>query len=180
MGYHQSYVRTGYEYVVGNRTGDMFCYNAKQDGKVISIGEKGIIVEYADSTQKGVSLGRRYGKAEGSIYPHDIETPMKVGQKFKKGDTIAYNTGFFEPDALDPNTIVYKSSMNVKVALYESSQTHEDSSAISRDVSRKLSAKTIKVRSFVLDFNQNVRDVLKIGQELGPKDILMVIEDEIT
>lgn len=179
-GYHQPLVRTGYEYVIGNRTTDMFCYCAKQDGKVVGVTESGIIVEYADGTQKGVTLGRVYGKAEGSVYPHDIVTPMKIGQKFKKGDTVAYNTGFFEPDLLDPKRVVMKNSMLVTTALYESNQTHEDSSVISKALSRRLSAKTTKVKSFVINFNQNLLDVVKPGQAVNPKDVLMIIEDEIT
>lgn len=179
-GYHQPLVRTGYEYVIGNRTTDMFCYCAKQDGKVVGLTESGIIVEYADGTQKGVTLGRVYGKAEGSVYPHDIVTPMKLNQKFKKGDTVAYNTGFFEPDLLDPKRVVMKNSMLVTTALYESNQTHEDSSVISKNLSRRLSAKTTKVKSFVINFNQNLLDVVKPGQAVNPKDVLMIIEDEIT
>jgi hypothetical protein len=158
----------------------MFCYNAKLDGKVVSIEEKGIIIEYVDGTKKGIELGRTYGKAEGSVYPHDIVSFMKVNQKFKKGDTIAYNTGFFEQDILDPSRVIMKNSMVVKTVLYESNQTLEDSSVISRDISRKMSAKTTKMRNFVLDFNQGLRDVVKIGQKVSPNDILMVIEDEIT
>ena len=82
-GYHQPMLRTGYEYAIGNRTSDMFAYTAKQDGKVISINEHGVIVEYVDGTRKGVNLGRQYGKAEGSVYPHDVVSAVKENQKFK-------------------------------------------------------------------------------------------------
>lgn len=179
-GYTQPQYRTGYEYVMANRTTDMFAYTAKKEGKVTAITETGIIVEYTDGEIKGVTLGRIFGKAEGSVYPHDIVTPMKVGQKFKKGDAVAYNTGFFEPDTLDPKRIIMKNSMTVKVALYESNQTHEDSSAISKALSVRMKAKTTKVKSYVVNFNQNLLDVVKTGQRVTPKDILMIIEDEIT
>jgi hypothetical protein len=158
----------------------MFCYSARQDGRVVSKGKTGIIVEYADGTRKGVSLGRTYGKAEGSVYPQDVTTMLSAGDTFKKGANIAYNTGFFEPDFMAPGNIIYKGSMLVKTALWESNQTFEDSSSISRSLSKKMSASTTKVKSIVVDFKQNLIDVVKIGQSVHPKDILMVIEDEIT
>lgn len=178
--YHQPQLRTGYDYVMANRTTDMFAYTAKQDGKVISLDARGIIVEYVDGTQKGVTLGRVYGKAEGSMYPHDIVCDLKLGQKFKKGAAIAWNKNFFERDILDPTHIVMKTSMLVKTVIYESAQTHEDSSSISKALSARMAAKTTKVRSFVINFNQNLSSIVKPGTRLSPKDLLMLIEDEIT
>ena len=180
VGYRQNSYRTGYEYIVGQRTGDMFCYAAKQDGKVISKTPDGILVEYKDGTKKGVALGRQYGKAEGSTYPHDIVSHLEVGNTFKKGKVITYNTGFFEQDFIDPTAVVMKNSMNSKVVLYESSQTHEDSCAISAKLSAKATMSSTKVKSFTIDFKQNLLNVVKPGQKLSPKDILMIIEDEIT
>lgn len=179
-GYHQPMIRTGYEYVIANRTGDMFAFTAKQDGVVSALTPTGIIVDYKDGTKKGVTLGRVYGKAEGSVYPHDIVTKLTVGQKFKKGDAVAYNEGFFEQDILDPTKIVMKNSLLAKTVLYESNETHEDSSAISKELSGKLSANTTKTKSYLIDFKQNLLDVVKQGQDVSPKDTLMIIEDEIT
>ena len=179
-GYHQPYVRTGYESVIANRTTDMFAYTAKQDGKVVAKTKTGIIVDYADGTRKGVSIGRIFGKAEGSVYPHDIVSDLEVGDVVKKGDIVAYNTGFFEKDFLNPGKVIMKNSMNVKTALYESNQTHEDGSSISKEVSARLSAKTTKVKSITVGFKQNLLNIVKVGQVVEPKDYLMIIEDEIT
>lgn len=179
-GYHQPLVRTGYESVIGNRTHDMFCFTARQDGKVVSVTDKGIIVEYKDGTRKGVTLGRIYGKAEGSVYPHDVKTFLKENSSFKAGDCIAYNDGFFEPDFMNPGRVVFKTSMLVKVALVETNQTFEDSSSISRRLSNKFNTKTTKVKSITVNFKQNLNKVLMPGTQVKPKDILMYIEDEIT
>jgi hypothetical protein len=158
----------------------MFAVTAQKTGKIISKNEHGIIIEYADGEKKGITLGRVYGKAEGSTYPHDIVTPLDVNDKFVKGDILAYNTGFFEPDFLEPKRVVMKSSMSVKVALYESNQTIEDSSTISKNLSEKLKAKTTKVKSLTVNFKQNIINAVKPGQKVNPKDLLMIIEDEIT
>lgn len=179
-GYTQPQVRTGYESVIAHRTSEMFATTAKQDGKVISISKHGILVEYTDGTRKGVNLGRVFGKAEGSVYPHDITTFLKEGESFKKGTPLAYNSGFFEPNFLNPKEIIMKASMVVKVALLEGDQTYEDSCAISSDLSSRMSVNTTKVKSIVVNFNQNLREIHPVGSEIKPKDILCLIEDEIT
>ena len=166
--------------MIANRTSDMFAFLAKDDGKVVSLNENGVIVEYKDGTQKGVLLGRNYGKAEGSVYPHDIVSMVKLGQTFKKGDPIAYNSGFFEPDFLNPKRILLKNSMTVKTVLLESNQTHEDASCISKELGERMRAKTTKIRTFNLEFSQNLVNVVKVGQEVNPKTLLMIIEDQIT
>lgn len=179
-GYHQPYLRTGYEQVLAHRAGELFAYTAKEPGKVISKNDKGLIVEFNSGEKRGFKIGRQYGRAEGSVYPHDITSTLEVGDEFKVGETIIYNTGFFEPDFLNPKSVVWKSSMAVKTVLYESSQTHEDSSSISPRISNKLTAKTTKVRSFVVEFKQGVKNVIKIGSNTEPNDVLFIIEEAVT
>jgi len=166
--------------VIANRTTDMFAFTAKKSGKVIHKDDNGIIVEYSDGETKGVTLGRVYGKAEGSVYPHDIVSNLNIGDDIKKGNIVAYNTGFFEPDIIDSKKIIMKNSLIVRTALYESLQTFEDSSSISKELSAKLKSKTTKLKSVVVDFNQNILNVVKIGSILKPKDIIFTIEDAIT
>lgn len=180
QGYSAPMIRTGYESVIGMRTSEIFAKTADQDGVVTSISPKGITVKYADGTEEGYALGTLYGKAEGSVYPHPLVTPMKVGQKFKKDEYLTYNTGFFEPDPILPGGIVYKGSLMTRVAFMEVPQTHEDSSAISQRLSQRLMTTTTKVKTYTVGFKQNVHDIVKVGQKLRPEDFLMIIEDEIT
>lgn len=177
---HPPQFRTSYEYVIGSRTDPMFCHNARQEGVVKEITPKGVIVQYKDGTTEGFETGTVYGRAEGSIYPHNLVSELKVGQKFKEGDNIVYNTGFFERDKLDPNAVVFKNSFTVRVALLETSQTHEDSCAISKALGEKLRASTTKMKSIVVDFSQSIHEVVSANQSVKPKDALMVITDEIS
>lgn len=173
-------VRTGYESVIGMRTGAMFAKVAKEDGVVTSITDKGITVKYKSGKEEGYPLGTLFGKAEGSVYPHTLVTQMKVGQKFKKDEYLTYNSNFFTPDPILPGGIVYKGSLMARVALVELPETHEDSSTISMDLARRLKTTVTKVKTFTVDFKQNVLNVVKVGQAVKPEDILMTIEDEIT
>ena len=179
-GYHQLPVRTGYEQVIGHRTGDLFSLTAKKAGKVTSVSEKGIIVEYEGGDSQGYELGRRFGNAAGLTLPHNIVTPLREGQSFKAGAPICYNDGFFEPDVFNPGNIIWKGGLLVNVALMESSMTLEDSSGISPRVAELLSTKTTKVNTIVVRFNQKVSRLLKAGTVVEPESILCVIEDEVT
>jgi hypothetical protein len=127
---------------------------AKQDGKVIELNKEGVIVEYSDGTRVGIELGRRYGKAAGLIVPHEIVTSLKADSSFKRGDTLVYNTGFFEPDVLNPKQVIWKSSVSAKTVLMESTYTFEDSSALSRRLAGKLITKTTTMRAIVVNFDQ--------------------------
>lgn len=157
----------------------MFAATAKKPGKVISVNAQGIIVEYEDKTRQGVRLGTIYGNAAGLVIPHSVITKLKVGQEFKAGDTIAYNDGFFEPDVLNPNQIVFKSATNARTVLLESPDTLEDSSAISERLASTLKTKITKVRTIVLNFNQRVHRLVKTGDSVETESILCVIEDAI-
>jgi len=179
-GYEPPIVRTGYEYVIAKRNTDMFAYNADRDGKVLSVTKKGIIIEYDDGNRVGIELGRVYGRAEGSYYPHNLVTMYKEGDTFKKDNVLVYNTNFFQEDIFSPKSIVLKHVVYAKVAMQENSNTYEDSSAITKNFSEKLVADTTKVRSIVVKFNQNVHDIVKIGSQVTGNDNLMLIEDEIS
>lgn len=180
QGYQPPVVRTGYEQVIAHRTSDMFAYSARKNGKVISVNETGIVIEYEDGEQKGIELGRRYGTAAGLTIPHEVITDLKIGQKFKEGEVIAYNSGFFQRDFLNPDNVVWKSGISIKVALMESTKTFEDSSSISKRVSNLLTTKVTYVRTIIINFADTVRRLVKVGDMVEPEDILCIIEDPVT
>lgn len=179
-GYTQMPVRTGYEQVIAHRTSDLFAFTAKKAGKVVKLDEHGMVVQYEDGELKGFELGRRYGSAAGLTIPHLVKTELKLGQEFQPGALICYNEGFFERDVLNPNGVVWKAGLLVKTVLLESTDTLEDSSAISQRVAERLSTKTTKVKSVVVSFDQSVRRLVKEGQRVESEDILCIIEDAVT
>lgn len=178
-GYRQSPVLTGYEYIVGKRTGKLFSTMAEEDGVVEKLTPHGMVVAYANGKKVGIPLGRNYGRAEGTVYPHDIVSSLKPGDTFKRGDIIAYNSNFFEPSYSDPKNIIMKINRCVNVAFMESNSTHEDSSTISPRFSQLLGTEVTKVKSYVIRFTQNIHELKKPGEEVHPNDVLMIIEDEI-
>lgn len=179
-GYVQPHVRTGYEQVIPHRVGDMFAVTAKQAGKVISRNDDGVVVEYVDGTKQGITLGRRFGNASGLTIPHQIHSDLKEGDSFAVGDPLAWNTGFFERDVLNPNQIIWKSATMCRVALMESPDTLEDSSAISTSLSQKLITEQVKIKDIVVNFDQAIHRMVKEGERVEPESILCFIEDEIS
>lgn len=179
-GYRQALLRTGYEQVIPHRVGDMFAVTAKKPGKVVSVTKDGIIVEFADGERKGVILGRRYGNAAGLTIPHTIKTDMVVGQTFEVGEPIAYNTGFFERDVLNPKQIIWKSATLAKVVLMESPDTLEDSSAISPRLTKKLVTEQIKIKDIVVNFDQEIHRMVNEGDVVEPESMLCIIEDALS
>lgn len=178
--YCQPYVRTGYEKVAAHRTTKLFSTTAEENGVVVSANEEGLIVKYESGRIDQIALGRQYGKAEGSVYPHDVISKLKQGNKFAKGAVLAFNEKFFEPDFLDPSAVNMKVSGFGTVAFIEDKSTHEDSCTISPKLGQRFETEVTKIKSYVVRFEQAVQEVIKIGEEVHARDVLMVIEDEIT
>lgn len=179
-GYTPTPLRTGYERIIGQRTSDLFCSTATQQGKVTNVSKDAITVEYKDGSKQSVELGRRFGNAAGTHFPHSIVTDFKEGDTVKEGESIAYNENFFTPDPLNPKETLWKAGVMVKTALMEANDTFEDSSVISEKTADKLGTGITKVRYLFFDFDQTVTNLLEEGTEVSPDSILCTIEDSVT
>lgn len=179
-GYRPLSVVTGAEQVLAQRNTDMFAFAAKQDGKIVELTDVGVVVEYADGTQHGVEIGRRYGSAAGLTIPHQIVCDMRVGQKFKAGHIVSYNSDFYARDPRNITNVLWKGGIEVKCAVYDSSDTLEDSSVISESTAALLTTRMTKVRTIVIRFDQVVNRLVKPDRDLEADDILCVIEDAVT
>jgi hypothetical protein len=179
-GYHQFTVRTGYDNIIAERTSELFAVIAKKPGTVRSVKDSGMVVDYDDGTDQGYQLGRRFGNAAGLTIAHNVVTPLREGDKFQPGEAICYNDGFFEPDFFDPKRIALKNAVDATTVLWESSDTHEDSSAISRTLSGKLSANISKVKTIQVAFDQKVSQLVTVGQKVEADSVLCFIEDSVT
>lgn len=179
-GYQQPSIRTEYEYILPYRVSSLFCFIAEEDGKVTELTNKLITIEYTSGKVKAFSIGTVLGRAEGSIYTHNLVTDLKLNSKFNKNDYIYYNSSFFEKDWLDNKVLIPKMSRMVTVALSMTNNVYEDSSAISIDVSKQMSTPVVKEKSFVIEFTNNVINLLPENTHVEPNDILFTILDEHT
>ncbi len=179
-GYKPTPLRTGYEYVIAERTDDLYATTAKQKGKVTAVNKEAITVEYADGSKVSVQLGRRFGTAAGSVYPHSVVTDFEKGAIVDVGDCIAYNENYFTPDVLSPKQVLWKAGVLARTAILESSDTFEDSSAISEAMAKELGSDVTKVRYMFVEFGQTIGNLVKEGDKVEPESILCTIEDMVT
>ena len=178
--YHVMPTRSLYDTKLAKRASNTFAALARVDGTVESVDEFGIVVVGKDGKRRHVALGRSYGSSGGLHVPHDVVTNLKVGDKVKVGDAIAYNPAFFEPDPMNPKALVQKFGKLVKVALMEHRFTYEDSTAISREVAGEVKTKISKQIEQMVDFDQAIHRVVKVGQFVNVDDPLCYIEENVT
>lgn len=179
-GYRTMPLRTGYERVILSRVNEDFGLVAEQDGEVVEITETSLMIRYKDGSEHAFDLGRRFGQAAGAVYPHELKSNVKPGQKFKAGHALFYNAQYFEPDPLDSSVVVWKSGVPCRVAFLESPETHEDASSISQSLAEKLNTQITKVRDITVSFDQSVHRLVEVGDRVEVDSILCSIEDAIT
>lgn len=180
VGYHQPTIRTGYEHVIGQRQDERYCLVARQPGVVKSMNETGLIVLYdGDKEETGIQIGRYYGTAAGLVVPHQVIAHVKVGQKFKVGDCLVYNTGFYEPDMLEPSKVIYKTAMDVTTVLWESTQTLEDASSISPRLAERSTTTITKMKSIVVNFTDEISKLIDVGAKTEFDTPLCYISDSV-
>jgi len=180
QGYVQPVIRTGYESVMPYRVGKLYCVIAKDDCTVIYMNNKIMKVKYKNGDIETIQIGRIYGKAEGTTYPHEIYTPYKVGDKIKKDQYICYNKNFFEEDWYNKGQLIFKMNQYVKVALTESEDVYEDSCSISQSFSDSFVTRITKERSFIIEFDKNIVNLLPVGTVVEPNDTLFTIVNEVS
>lgn len=177
-GYRQPTVRTGYDYIAPHRSSTDFCSTAKEDGVVKDITDKLITIEYKSGEEVSYPVGDTYGEMEGSVYLHELVSDLKKGSRIKKDEPIAYHKDFFERDWLDPSKLVLKTTSEATVAIMMNNEVFEDSSAISKKFAETMGTTIVEERKFVLDFKQNITNLLPVGTEVKPEDILFMALDE--
>ena len=175
-----SYTRTDYDKVVQHRTSDLYAATADMDGEVIKSSKRGISIRYKDDTIRHVALGKKFGKADAALYPFNIVTSLKKGDMIKKGTPIAYNEAFFTPDTLDGKGVVMKQSVLVPVGLVIGRREDEDSCTIAKSLVDDLLVDKSIAKTFLIDFDQNVHEVVKIGSKVSVDSVMSVIEGSAT
>lgn len=181
VGTEISPIRTGYEAVMAHRVDDLFAATAKGPGKVTEVTDEYVVVTYDDPKlgEDRIEIGRRFGTVTGKCFPHDVVCDLPVGTKVQAGTGIAYNKGFFARDWRNPGGLYWKNGAQAYIGLVENNDTYEDSSRISRRLAEKLTAVTSHIRTIMVNFDQNVHKLVKVGDTLDVDDVLCFIEEAV-
>lgn len=180
-GYETQPLRTGVERTVAHRMNDTFAQMADGDGTVTEITDDYVAIKYKSGDVKKYQIGERIITSTGSKYPQVIvTTATKVGDKYKKGDCIAYNKGFFSVNPLEKNKVDYMSGCLVRTALREAGYTLEDSCAISSELADRLMTVGSEGHPIRVSFDEEIANLVKIGDRLNIGDPLCLIEDSVS
>ncbi|ECF3006173.1 hypothetical protein E2H08_03350 [Salmonella enterica subsp. enterica serovar Enteritidis] len=172
--------QTGQGKLVAHRTSSKHARILEQDATVLDVTPDAIRVRYADKTEESFPLGRWFGAHEGQLYPHDMVTEWKKGDKLKAKTVVTYNSKHFAPDYYNPTQVNWKNGALATVVLIEGEETFEDSNAIDNTIAKQLEAETTKPKEVVIGFNQNILEVIKEGSEVDIDTILCTFSDNLS
>lgn len=171
--------RTGYESIVADYCDDSkFAVVAKKPGKVTKVTDHFVTIQYDDGTVESYKCGRQFGVSAGTIIPMPTVSELKEGQKIKVGTPIVYNVDFFEKDPFNVDGgLVLKFGIPTIVRFVDSRATIEDSSAISKRLSEKLAIEVTHKRTVIVNFSDEIYDLVDIGQMVHQEDAICKLID---
>lgn len=130
---------------------------------------------YEESNIDIIQFGTRFSLISGSYLKQTIVLNAEKGDRIKKGDIVAYNSGFFEPDPYSKQ-VSWKHGVMATIAILESDDTLEDSNGISKELSKKLSMSAAHNQTVMITSKTVIHDIVKVGQHVQSTDPLCMIE----
>lgn len=160
---------------------DMFAFKAKKDGtiKEIVIDPKNknsyMLIEYKDGTHDFVDLSESIEKnSDGGYYvPLKLDTDMKVGQRIKAGQVVAYDKMSFSNSLGESDNLAVNIGTLAKVAIMNTDEGYEDSAALTAEFARRLGTDVIVNIEKTIDKNANVFLMKKIGENVMEGDTIL-------
>lgn len=145
-----------------------FVVNAKEAGTVVEIDEKHqlMVVEYKSGKHHAINLAPMLVKNGGGGFweSNNLVTNLKVGDKFKQNDPLAWHKEFFSNSSL--NGCRLNMGTLTKIAVMSAYNTHQDATYITQKLSKDAASDMCFQRSVVVGKNANVSYMVKIGDEV--------------
>lgn len=172
-------VTTGADQALPYLSDNTFSYKAKLAGKVISISNDAMVVEYKDSTRDMIDMRNKMLKnSNGGFYTSSkLSTNLKVGQTFKDGQILAYDKNMYSGDMMLGDNISYKVGTLSKLAILNTSEGFEDSAVISEILSEQMASDVVEIKKVTLSKNTNILNMVKVGDLIFEGDPLIVFQD---
>lgn len=173
-------LRTGYEEVIAHRADPLYAITAEEDGTITKLTKNSLELSYKSGAKTTHRIGTIFGKVSSIHIPHKIICDRTVGYRFKAGEVIAFNIGYFKRDYFNPTQVAFMSGYMASVALMESTDTLEDSCAISQLASEKMKTKISINRDIIIGYDQAIHNLVNIGDKVDLDSPLCYIEDAVT
>ena len=106
-----------------------------------------------------------------------LDTKLKKGSKFKKGDIIAYDR-YSYGTAGESSELAYNLGVLTKVAIMNNDEGFEDSTSISHELSEALASEVVTMRDTPpLSKSTNIYELVKVGQPIQEGDPLIIYQN---
>lgn len=171
-------ITTGADEALPYMISNIFAFKAKGKGTIKDINDERMIVEYDDGTYDYVDLTERIEKNSSSGFYGVIklDTDLKVGNKVKEGQIIAYDKESFSSDFGENDNLSYNIGTMCKFAMLNTDEGFEDSAIISEDLSEDMTSDIILKIDKVFDKNTNIYNMVSVGQEIEEGDTLLIAQ----
>ena len=168
---------------------DMFAYKAKENGTVTEVVDGDhMIITYDRAIQahdrssylsEYISLKEEVKKnSDGGFFiTLKLSTDLQPGDKFKKGDIVAYDKSSFSNKMGEDDNLAYNLGVLAKVAILNTDEGFEDSTSISEWLSDAMATDVVIEKDKDLSKNTNVYQMVKVGQEVQEGDPLMIFQN---
>lgn len=171
---HKQLICTGVNKTVAYMISDDFCFKAKKSGIVEKIDDavKLAILSYDDGTKDAIDLKEVLVKNSNSGFYIRQQFVMKygVGERFNKGDVIAYNPSYF---AGRGKNVDYLAGALAKVAIAPFDLAFEDANIITESLSKKCASAICMMKEVILGPNSIVTSIIEQGANVKTGDDLI-------
>lgn len=166
-------ISNGVDEIVPAYLTDEFSVMAQQDGQVIDMNEEYMIVKYKDNTKQAIPLAHRYSFNTGSGFYVDNQliTNLKVNDRFKQNDILAYHSKFFTKGSDD--VVRMNIGPIAKVAFMETYGTYEDAGIVTTKFSKKMATRVTMRQTAKIDATDDIDFIVKPGDEVEIGDTLI-------
>lgn len=168
-------ISNGFEEVCRFQVSSDFVVNAKESGEIVDYDEESkiMIAKYKSGKCQAINLSGTIVKNSGGGFflSNQLETPLKVGSKFKKDDVLAYHKDFFTNDKF--NNCRMNMGTLAKVALMSTYNTYQDATMITEKLSEDASTEMCFQKQVSIGKNANVEYMVKEGDEIKVGDSLI-------
>lgn len=172
-------VTNGADEALGYMCSDMFAYKAKDKGEVTTLTEEYMVITYTDKTTEFVDLRENVKKnSDGGFYGVlKLDTDLKVGDKVKPGQIVAYDKFSFSKSVGKKVNPQYNIGVLSKIAVLSTDEGYEDSAIISPWLAKAMTSEVVVKKEITIPKNTNVLSMVKKGQAIEEGEPLMIFQN---
>lgn len=151
-----------------------FSVVAEEDGSIIDEADGYIIAQYKSGKKRAINIGNRYSFAGGSGFCVDnkLLSNFNKGDKFKKGDILAYHEKYFTKNA--DGVVRFNLGPIAKIAFAGIYSTYEDAGIMTAKMSKRLETSITMKQTVKLKATDDIDRIVQVGDEVEISDPLIV------